>query len=749
MKKHSRTISRTLLLLYLGAMLVLFLSIDWKHALSTNLFDLIDTDHHLPEEAREAQSILQKSLSKEISLIAIPSDPAQLPALKSVFLQGVRNLKPVAEVTCIGDMPTQGSWITDLFEHKHLLLLPDWWQRVSEGASDPIPDGKLRSIADAAAASLDAFLQTPESSAYEAQVDGDPLLLIPSLFGSLSGTSPIPTGVPRIEISAQLKEAPASSESVQAVLREIETLRAMLSEAFPGVELLDNGYHRYASESEALIRAEIPRLNLLTAALTLIIAFVFLRRPLILLPILSVLVMSAGGAFVITLLVLGQIHVISLVIGSILVGIAVDYSFHILLKREELQTLSFLETLSRIRIPLLASCLSTVFGFLVLLTNPVTAIQQVGWLVGIGLILSLSLSALTALAMDRPGKIKLSRRLGFQPPLRQFRWDVPVACILALSCGVLYFQRSVEKDDIQDLQIPLTKAPLNEQRIRTLSGDLSTRNHHWITTGSSISDLVNHQHALLSRIPPNAGIRALSLASILPSQNSVDRFDAFILDHGNTFIRHFASALDQRGYDPEAFEAFLEEWKALQSQPASHGAREDLYRKLAAALPYPLTHLANQSDEHFWGMTLLQIPEVHTPIESDGKSFELAPLQTFNQALGSYRKQVTVSVMIAAVMVALACFAVFGFKAGTRVTGIPILAVTFALGILAIVHPVHSLFHLVGALLGACIALDYAVFVVQSRDRHPPVSIRIPHSPHWHRSPYSRAAGSHPFPTLD
>ena len=245
-------------------------------------------------------------------------------------------------------------------------------------------------------------------------------------------------------------------------------------------------------------------MNLLTAALTLIIAFVFLRRPLILLPILSVLVMSAGGAFVITLLVLGQIHVISLVIGSILVGIAVDYSFHILLKREELQTLSFLETLSRIRIPLLASCLSTVFGFLVLLTNPVTAIQQVGWLVGIGLILSLSLSALTALAMDRPGKIKLSRRLGFQPPLRQFRWDVPVACILALSCGVLYFQRSVEKDDIQDLQIPLTKAPLNEQRIRTLSGDLSTRN----TTdhnSSSISVWSTTQHASI-RIPPNAGI---------------------------------------------------------------------------------------------------------------------------------------------------------------------------------------------------------------------------------------------------
>lgn len=125
MKNHSRNISRILLILYLGVMLVLCLSIDWKHALSTNLFDLIDTDHHLPEEAREAQSILQKSLSKEISLIAIPPDGAQLPTLKSTFLQAVRDLDSVAEATCIGDMPTPGSWMADLFEHKHLLLLPD------------------------------------------------------------------------------------------------------------------------------------------------------------------------------------------------------------------------------------------------------------------------------------------------------------------------------------------------------------------------------------------------------------------------------------------------------------------------------------------------------------------------------------------------------------------------------------------------------------------------------------------------
>ena len=725
MKNHSRNISRILLILYLGVMLVLCLSIDWKHALSTNLFDLIDTDHHLPEEAREAQSILQKSLSKEISLIAIPPDGAQLPTLKSTFLQAVRDLDSVAEATCIGDMPTPGSWMADLFEHKHLLLLPDWWQGVSEGASSPISDEELRGIADEAAASLDAFLQTPESTAYEAHVDGDPLLLIPSLLSGLSGTSPNPSGVPRIEISAQLKEAPASSESVQTILRDIDTLRATLIEAYPGVELLDNGYHRYASESESLIRAEIPRLNLLTAALTLVIAFVFLRKPLILLPILSVLVMSAGGAFVITLLILGQIHVISLVIGSILVGIAVDYSFHILLKREELQTLSFWETLSRIRVPLLASCLSTVFGFLVLLTNPVTAIQQVGWLVGIGLILALSLSALTAMAMDRPGKIQLSRLLSFHPPLKHFRWDVPIACILALACGVLYFYRSIEKDDIQDLQIPLTKAPINEQRMRSLSGDLTTRNHHWITIGSSISELVDRQHAHLTKIPPDSGIHALSLASILPSQDAVDRFDTFLQSDGQTFIQHFASALDHRGYDPEAFEAFLTAWKALQSQPASDETREGIYRKLAAALPYPLTHLANQSGDHFWGMTLLQIPEDHAPVESDGSSFELAPLRTFNQALASYRKQVTFSVLSAAVLVTLACFVVFGFKAGTRVTGIPFLAVTFSLGILAIIHPVHSLFHLVGALLGACIALDYAVFVVQSNDRHPPVSIRI------------------------
>ena len=725
MNSRSRSISRILLILYLGAMAWAAMSIDWKHALSTNLFDLIDSDQHLPESVREAQTILQQSLSKEINLIAIPSDGAQLPALKSTFLSQVRAMPCIVEATCTGDMPTQGKWMADLFKHKHLILVPDWWDKVSGGTSSPLSDDELRRIADEAAAALDAFLQTPESTAYEAHVDSDPLLLIPALLRDLSSTSPSDPGIPRVEISARLKEAPSSSEAVQSILRDIGLLRDSLSEAFPGVELLDNGYHRYASESESLIRAEIPRLNLWTAALTLILAFVFLRKPLILLPILSVLVMSAGGAFMITLLLLGQIHVISLVIGSILVGIAVDYAFHILLKREELQTLSFAETLSRIRVPLLASCLSTVFGFLVLLTNPVTAIQQVGWLVGIGLILALSLSALTAMAMDRPGIVRISRRLGFQPPLHHFRRDVPIACILGLACAALFFLRSEERDDIQDLQIPLTQAPLNEQRIRSLSGQQSNRSHHWITIGASITEMVDRQHALLSGIPATDGVRSLGLSSLLPSSESVNRFQRFLQHSGTTFIHYFDSALDQLGYDPESFEAFHAEWNALLSQNGGTPSREELYQGMVASLPYPLTHLANTSGDRFWGMTLLQLPADHAPVEPDGKSFELAPLKTFNEALASYRKQVTFSVMTAALVVAVASFIVFGFKKGIRITGMPFLAVTFALGILALVHPVHSLFHLVGALLGACITLDYAVFVAQGTDRTPPISIRI------------------------
>ncbi|MDD4348355.1 MAG: hypothetical protein PHF70_04555, partial [Opitutales bacterium] len=97
MNSRSRSISRILLILYLGAMAWAAMSIDWKHALSTNLFDLIDSDQHLPESVREAQTILQQSLSKEINLIAIPSDGAQLPILKSTFLSQVRAMPCIAE----------------------------------------------------------------------------------------------------------------------------------------------------------------------------------------------------------------------------------------------------------------------------------------------------------------------------------------------------------------------------------------------------------------------------------------------------------------------------------------------------------------------------------------------------------------------------------------------------------------------------------------------------------------------------
>ena len=722
---RSRILFHIALVILLGVPMVLAINLDWRHAFSTDIFDLLAEDDRMPAEASQVHALLREQLSREILLAIYPGEGKPDRETCVQFLETARQLRSFAAIDSLTDHPLSDEASAFLFSSRIELLFPKWLSRVQSDLGISFTDATfLDSCSEWIVSRLDYFLEQPESMVYEPLLPKDPLLLIPEVLEQLdSSNSKISTHSPLL-YSVQLSAPPSSQEVYDQLEADLEVLRQWVTVNLgPESSLKDTGFHRFAIESEKKIKSEIFRLNFMSLGFTILIAFVFLRKPLLLFPIFLVVLSSIGCALIITLKFMGTVHIIALVIGSILVGVAVDYCFHILLKREELELSSFSSTLYHIRIPLITSCLSTAFGFSVLLMNPVKAIQQVGVFVCLGLIFAILISSITALAFDFEGKVVWSRNLNFRLPFPSNRWMFRMRWIAVTVAVLVYLLFGRARDNIEDLQIALTDAPVNDAEIRSNMGE-SKDSSYWITLGDSLQQVIDRQsdfEAEILHAAPQASF--MHMASLFPTSREVENYLEFKRLYGTEFAEILSEALDKGGYDSEVFADFWNDWNQVIYRQSTLDTWESDYGKLLGLIGHSLGLLAGKGDPGYWGSTRI-IADPKLVLSTSHHTFELAPLKSLNQAFMSYRAGVARSLWISLSVIVLVLFAVFHFRSTCRIVEIPAFAVVITLGIFTLLGEPITFFHLIGVLLGACITLDYAVFAAQPERSRFPISIR-------------------------
>jgi predicted exporter len=76
---------------------------------------------------------------------------------------------------------------------------------------------------------------------------------------------------------------------------------------------------------------------------------------------------------------------------------------------------------------------------------------------------------------------------------------------------------------------------------------------------------------------------------------------------------------------------------------------------------------------------------------------------------------------------ALGIVGIYGPRKALRILVLPAGACLFTFGVFGLTGQTLNIFHLLGAVLGACLSFDYAVFAVESatNNQPPPVSIRL------------------------
>lgn len=329
-------------------------------------------------------------------------------------------------------------------------------------------------------------------------------------------------------------ELKASSYDITSAKHTVAVLSAA-KEAFearwPGAKVLGRGtifYSNYASQQAEHDLSTIGAASVLGVFALILLIF---RSVLpLLLSLLSVAIGALSGT-VFTLWIFGEIHVMTLVLSTSIVGISADYTLYFLTERRvHGEVNSPLESLKKLFPALSVALLTTVAAYLMLLIAPFPGLQQLAVFAAAGL----SAACITVMCWypylskrlsvgPAPGLAIIMRWLLAWRSRKAVRFGLPLLILVLVVAGI---SRLKINDDIADLQSLPADLQQQEQQIAALTGQ--TNDQKWLLVyGDSTEQTLQRLEALRPKLAQAKekgvidGFRALSLPSQAQQQRDL------------------------------------------------------------------------------------------------------------------------------------------------------------------------------------------------------------------------------------
>lgn len=707
------------------------LRLDYARKISTDVLDLIPADERVPELTL-VRSLASQAEARTMFLVLSGADGKAPPtAATPRFVNGLAKDPAFEQVLFIGDTTARDALGGELFAQRFNLLFPLWlterqsaYQATNETAID-FPSWLARDTA----AALSRFLATPEALAFQELIPADPLLLMPEaaerLKEGLALVQPASasTATPAL-VWARLSASPLREAGQAPAFSAIERALNEARIEFPELNVAYTGVNRFAAASRQRIEKEVTWLNALSLAAVLAVAFTFIRgvhRGLHLIP---VVLLSILGAWVCATLAFERLHIMVFVVGSLLTGVAIDYGFYLFMQPPIQPGEDYWEKVRRLMKPLLASCLTTVAGFTLLLFSELPFIRQLGVFVGAGLISALASSVVYFSTVKNPFLEARAFRGGKALPAtlrRKLRLGLTILWVAALP-GLAFL---TWKDDIRELEIPSPELKREDARISALFGQNEERTVY-LTYGNTVAEARNSLEQLDQWLK-SAGhgrTRTIGLSAVVPTAAQYSNSARFIQDHAN-FPDQLRSALTAAAFDENEFAPFFEAY-ALHATNLKPTSLELSLSALQAKLVGPVGLLLHTGQPLNWFVTIARDAPAEIP-PTAAHTVSASQLQSLNQIFARYRQSALWLSLTGLAIVGAGVFISYGWRDGARIFAIPCGACLGLFGLLGwIGHPLN-LFHLLGAFLGVCLTHNYSIFSATSAYRHeaPPVSVRI------------------------
>jgi predicted exporter len=432
--------------------------------------------------------------------------------------------------------------------------------------------------------------------------------------------------------------------------------------------------------------------------------------------VIALLPLGAGiaGGLIVTLFCFGHVHLITLVFGSSVIGVAMDYSLHYL--TEHYKTTHPEEVLSKILPGITLAMVTSLIAYAAIGFAPFPVLRQVALFSCAGLfmswmtVISLFPHTLPPAHFTAPRYLRWSGKLDTH--LQQL-FDRPFSRItlllfaLAMLPGVLTLRAD---DDLRLLQAPEAGISAMEKTVRSLTG-IDPGGRFFLIEGNTIEQLLQRSEALKEAGLEAFGTPIETLATYLPSQRRQKQNFA-LQQH-----LHAHMALDWQQQLGLASSVMEQAAAPLQEAPAQW---LDATQFLASPAAFQAARFQLTATDRGW------IAVGFVPDKTDFSAMrELAaefagvhwmdPVDDISKLFQEYRQKTSELMLFAYSAIAfLLCWRYRPAQA-FRVLLSPALAAWITLGILGYAGVAINLFHVLALLLVLGVGIDYSIFFAESR----------------------------------
>ena len=218
-----------------------------------------------------------------------------------------------------------------------------------------------------------------------------------------------------------------------------------------------------------------------------------------------------------TIIVFKSLHVLTIVFGTSLIGISLDYSFHYIISK------------NKVIKNLTVSMLTTVIAFLLLIFSNVELIKQIGIFTATGLVGVYSFIMLLFPKFQLPDKHLKLPEYKYSPKLAL----IPLVIMVLGLCHISF------SDDIKTFYTP-QKELLKAEKLN--SEVFNTKNISFlITTGKNLDDTLLKQE----RLKKELNVKTLSISDFIPSAQKREENETLVKELYKTNLDNYATFLSK------------------------------------------------------------------------------------------------------------------------------------------------------------------------------------------------------------
>lgn len=497
-------------------------------------------------------------------------------------------------------------------------------------------------------------------------------------------------------------------QQTHQLVTTLHDLESTLKSRYPQAQLLSRGTVFYSDYASQQAKRDISTLGVATiiGVILLIVAVFRSLRPLALC-LISIAIGALAGT-VVTLLLFGELHLMTLVMSMSIIGISADYTLYYLTERMVHGSHdSPWQSLAKVRNALLLALLTTVAAYLIMMLAPFPGIRQMAVFAAVGL----SASCLTVIfwhpwlcrglpVRPVPAMVLMLRWLAAWRRNKKLSVGLPVALALVSVVGIASLRVD---DDIAQLQA-LPQDILAQEKIITALTGQSVDQKWFVVYGASAQQALERLEAFTPALEQAKKTGELTAYRTVPL-NSLTRqeSDLGLLRQAAPAVAHVLqnAGLSSVSPDLRPMPVNVDDWLA---SPASEG-----WRLLWLTLPDGQSGVLVPVDGAKHSAPLNALAAAHPGVVwVDRKS-------SFDSLFALYRAVLTGLLLVALAVIACGAMLRLGWRKGLISLVPSVLSLGCGLAALAATgHPVN-LFSLLALVLVLGIGINYTLFFSNPR----------------------------------